>query len=115
MPAASGRTTAPKSNVVDFDAERKKGKKRKPKLDPLRAFGQEWQLHRPNIALVGDLLDSERLGALGGYIAAHVVVDQREDFVKALMADEDFDEDDLLLLSDQVTKAVNDGLPSGPS
>lgn len=116
MPAAAAtrRTTAPKPNVVNFDEARKAAKKgkRKPALKPLVAFGREWTLHRPNIALVGDLIDSDRVAALGLMIAASVVKSERDEFLAAMMGEEDFDEEDLLKLAEIVNEAVFEGIPT---
>lgn len=115
---ASRRVTAPRSNVFDFDAERKKiarAKKTKNQTYGIHMYGRDWKLKRPNAILTSELLESEELSGMIDYLLAHLVEGEREEFLAALRGDEDLDEEIVIRLADQLTKAVYADLPTSPS
>lgn len=122
---ASRRTTAPRvkdPTFVDFDAARakaKRGDKARVAKGTLKYQGRLWTLKRPNQILTQHLLegiDGEDgvtvMKSYTDYLLAHVVLDEREEFVKALEADEDLDLDVMGDLTNLCTEAVYAGLPT---
>lgn len=92
--AASSRTTAA-SKVANFDTERQRIiKARKgPKTQKWTCYGQVWDIKRPNIAFIADQEGEETIASFLATLTAHIVKDQRADFLKAVAADEDLDFD----------------------
>lgn len=113
-PAAATRRTTPAkkaaTNVVDFDAARKK--KVAKKKGQLKYGGKLWDLKEPNVAVTAELEASESIGAIIGYAASFIVKAQREDFVKALAADEDLDFEVLNDLTNAIMAKVYGEIPT---
>lgn len=113
MATATKRTTAAKSNVVDFDANRKK--KRKGQSKPLKAFGKEWTTKQANVTYLVEFEESEDFGAMFAFVVAHIAKDEREDFVAAMKEDDDIGVEEMLELSRAVQEAAYPDIPSTPS
>ncbi len=111
MVTPTKRTTAAKSDVPSFDKGRKKSKK----TWPFVAFGQTWKIKQPNAALFSQYVDSGDIGMMARYLANHVVEPQREDFIKAMLADEDFEAEDAADLHTQMQEVVYADIPTPPS
>lgn len=109
-PAATRRTT-PKVADNDFDALRRK-KKRKPARFDWIAYGVTWTAKRPNIAVAARLEDLDTVGSFVNYILAHIVKDQREDFLAKLEGDEDLDLDVIADMAESLQKVVYADLPT---
>lgn len=108
----TARTTAAKSNVVDFDASRSK---KKPKTRPLRAFGKDWTVRPANVTYLVEFEESEDFGAMFQFVVAHVVKAQRADFIQAMKEDDDVDIETMMALSQAVQEAAYPDIPSNPS
>lgn len=114
-PAATRRTTARKPSDpthVDFDATRKKKGKGGKIVGLLTAFGKDWDLKRPNIALVGELEKTDDIQSLTAYVIAHVAEAQRADLLASMLADEGLDMEEMMVLGNAVTEAVYADLPT---
>jgi hypothetical protein len=112
--AATRRTTTAKaSNVVDFDASRKR--KRKGQTKPLRAFGREWQTKQANVTYLVDFEESEDFGAMFQFVIAHIVKSERKAFVEAMREDDDIDIETMMELSRLVQEAAYPDIPTTPS
>lgn len=112
--AATRRTTAAKaSNVVDFDAGRKK--KRKGQTKPLRAFGRDWPTKQANVTYLVDFEESEDFGAMFQFVIAHIVKSDRKAFVEAMREDDDIDIEAMMELSRMVQEAAYPDIPTNPS
>lgn len=112
QPATRRRPAGPQ--IVDFDAERKKRKKKAARFQ-WRAFGRVWSLKRPNVAVVGELEELDTVGAFVNYLLAHVDKADREEFLKALHDDEDLDFDVVAEMAESMQKVVYSDLPTNPS
>lgn len=115
-PAAATRRTTPAkkaaTNVVDFDAARKAKKSPAKKKAQLKYGGKLWDLKEPNVAVTAELEASESIAAIIGYAASFIVKAQREDFVKALAADEDLDFEVLNDLTNAIMAKVYGEIPT---
>lgn len=117
MPAprkATGPTKKAAAKVVDFDAKRK-AKKVARRTGKIRYGGRVWDLKEPNVAVVGELEAQDTIATLPLAVAANVVADQREDFLKALAADEDLTFEVLNDLQDEMLQVVYGDIPSDPA
>ena len=99
------------AKVVDFDAERRRIiAQREPASEKKwKAYGQEWTVKAPNMVLTAQFMSDDEEQAVEyftKYLLAHVVKDQRPDFTKALIADEDLDVDVLSAMVESLGKVV---------
>lgn len=109
-PAATRRTT-PKAAPNDFDAQRKKNKRKAARFEWI-AYGTTWTVKRPNIAVAARLEDLDTIGSFVDYLLAHIVKDQRVDFLKELEADEDLDMDVVGDMAESLQKVVYADIPT---
>lgn len=96
------------STVVSF-------KSKKPKIQGFEAFGRDWKVKPANVTYLVNFEEEENLAPLYKFIIAHVVKDQREDFVEAMSDDEDLDLENLIELASKVQQAAYPNLPTNPS
>lgn len=109
-PRPAKRTAAKKAaNVRKFEFKTKK------KTFPLEAFGRVWTLKQPNQVVTSDFIEGDDVGKLITYIVAHVVKDERNDFLKVLAEDEDFDLEHAIELSTALAEVVYSDIPTPPS
>lgn len=109
--APARKAAAPK--VEDFDAERKRiiAQRDAAPTKKWKAYGQEWTVKAPNMVLTAQFMSDDEEQAVEyftKYLLAHVVKDQRADFTKALIADEDLDGDVLGAMVASLAKVVYD-------
>lgn len=111
---ATRRTTARKTPAVagaqvhDFEAQRRKIVKARKGGGTKKwsAYGQVWNVKRPNVAFVAEQEGQQSIGSLIGTLAAYFVKDERSDFVKALATDEELDFDVLGAMIADVSELV---------
>lgn len=116
--AAQSRRVTPRKPVApppsEFDKARLKlvkSRKASETVFPWDAYGKTWHVQRPNPALVAAYGDPEFEVGLMEYLTGHLIETERVAFMKALLADPDFDLDVLGLVVNSIEEIVYPDIP----